>query len=214
MTLNDILQSAQGGQALDNLAARFGLSDSEMKAATQALIPAFSEAFQKLSTRPDIFALTGSVGPIIGQNYGARLMPRVTRHRHPRSDADLRPGLRRLRRGRGDGRLAPLLLPCRLAGRGAGPRHGGPAESRGRATRLRTDHGDRCCRSPVRCWSAVSPMRWRRTAIPGRSASSLRRPARPAALGRRPDRGAVSWAPSWGRCSAARTSRALLRPRR
>jgi len=52
MTLNDILQSAQGGQALDNLAARFGLSDSEMKAATQALIPAFSEAFQKLSTRP------------------------------------------------------------------------------------------------------------------------------------------------------------------
>ena len=26
-----------------------------------------------------IFALTGSIGPIIGQNYGARLMPRVTR---------------------------------------------------------------------------------------------------------------------------------------
>ncbi len=52
MTLTDILQSAQGGQALDNLAARFGLSDSEVKAAAQALVPAFSAALQNLSTRP------------------------------------------------------------------------------------------------------------------------------------------------------------------
>jgi hypothetical protein len=38
MTLNDILQSAQGGRAVDNLAARFGRSEGEAPAATHAMI--------------------------------------------------------------------------------------------------------------------------------------------------------------------------------
>ena len=53
MTLNEILRSAQGGRAVGNLAARFGLSEGEAQAAAQAMIPTFSVAFERLAAHPD-----------------------------------------------------------------------------------------------------------------------------------------------------------------
>lgn len=52
MNLDDILQSAQGGQAIDNLAARFGLSPEQARAATSALIPILSAGLQHAAQRP------------------------------------------------------------------------------------------------------------------------------------------------------------------
>ena len=52
MNLDDILQSAQGGQAIDNLAARFGLSPDQARAATSALIPILSAGLQHAAQSP------------------------------------------------------------------------------------------------------------------------------------------------------------------
>jgi hypothetical protein len=57
--LNDILQSAQGGQAINNLAQRFGISPEQAQAAVQALIPALSAGLAKCATDP------GALGSII-----------------------------------------------------------------------------------------------------------------------------------------------------
>ncbi len=57
--LNDILQSAQGGQAINNLAKQFGLSPEQAQAAVQALIPALSAGLAKCATQP------GALGSII-----------------------------------------------------------------------------------------------------------------------------------------------------
>lgn len=57
--LNDILQSAQGGQAINNLAQRFGISPEQAQAAAQALIPALSAGLAKCATQP------GALGSII-----------------------------------------------------------------------------------------------------------------------------------------------------
>jgi hypothetical protein len=57
--LNDILQSAQGGQAINNLAKRFGLSPEQAQAAVQALLPALSAGLAKAATQP------GALGKII-----------------------------------------------------------------------------------------------------------------------------------------------------
>lgn len=56
MTLNDILRNAQDGRAVGNLAARFGLAPDRAEAATQAMIPVFSEALQRLKDNPDALA--------------------------------------------------------------------------------------------------------------------------------------------------------------
>jgi hypothetical protein len=61
MTLNDIIQAAQGGQGVNNLASRFGLTPEQTQAAIQAMIPAFSMGLQKTAQDP-----TG-LGGIIGQ---------------------------------------------------------------------------------------------------------------------------------------------------
>ena len=53
MTLNDILHSAQGGQAVANLASANGLSPEEAERASQAMLPAFSSAFERLKGHPD-----------------------------------------------------------------------------------------------------------------------------------------------------------------
>ena len=47
MNLNDIIQAAQGGQGVANLATQFGLTPDQAQAAVQALTPAFSTALQK-----------------------------------------------------------------------------------------------------------------------------------------------------------------------
>jgi hypothetical protein len=57
--LNEILQSAQGGQAINNLAQRFGLSPDQAQAAVQALIPAISAGLTRAATNP------GTLGSII-----------------------------------------------------------------------------------------------------------------------------------------------------
>jgi len=57
--LNDILQSAQGGQAINNIAERFGLSPDQAQAAVQALIPALSAGLTKAATNP------GTLGSVI-----------------------------------------------------------------------------------------------------------------------------------------------------
>jgi hypothetical protein len=57
--LNDILQNAQGGNAVGNLAQRFGLSPDQTNNAIQALIPALSAALQNKAGDP------GALGSII-----------------------------------------------------------------------------------------------------------------------------------------------------
>ncbi len=58
MTLNDILHGAQGGQAVANLGAQFGLAPEAAEAAVQAMIPAFSVGLRSMAANP---AAIGSV---------------------------------------------------------------------------------------------------------------------------------------------------------
>jgi hypothetical protein len=52
MNLSEIMQAAQGGQGVDNLAAQFGLSPEQTQAAIQAVIPAFSKGLQGAAQDP------------------------------------------------------------------------------------------------------------------------------------------------------------------
>jgi hypothetical protein len=52
MSLNDIIQAAQGGQGVNNLANRFGLTPEQTQAAIQAMIPAFSMGLQRTAQDP------------------------------------------------------------------------------------------------------------------------------------------------------------------
>jgi hypothetical protein len=65
-TLFDLLNSAQNGQAIENMARQFQLSQQQALAATQALLPAFSlglkrqvESAKDAPTLPDFFGLAG-----------------------------------------------------------------------------------------------------------------------------------------------------------
>jgi hypothetical protein len=74
MNLNDILQAAQGGQGLDNLAARFGLSPAETQAAVQAIIPALSGGLQRATQDPN--ALGGILSHLTsGEHAGSYADP-------------------------------------------------------------------------------------------------------------------------------------------
>ncbi len=68
MTLNDILQNAQGGKAVDNLAACYGLTSEQAQVATQAMIPAFSAALDRLKAQPE--ALGGLIAEVAGGGHG------------------------------------------------------------------------------------------------------------------------------------------------
>ena len=59
--LNEIIQGAQGGQGLGNLAAQFGLSPQQTQAALDALLPAFSKGLQTTS----LGGAGGGIGDII-----------------------------------------------------------------------------------------------------------------------------------------------------
>lgn len=61
MTLNDIIQSAQGGAGLQNLASQFGLTPEQTQAAVQAIIPALSHGLQRAAQNP------GALGGVIGE---------------------------------------------------------------------------------------------------------------------------------------------------
>jgi hypothetical protein len=51
--LNDIVQGAQGGQGVNNLARQFGLSPEQTQAAIQALIPSLSAGLQRQAASLD-----------------------------------------------------------------------------------------------------------------------------------------------------------------
>ena len=53
MNLNDIMQAAQGGQGVNNIAAQFGLTPEQAQAAIQAAMPAFSQGLQRLGQDPN-----------------------------------------------------------------------------------------------------------------------------------------------------------------
>jgi hypothetical protein len=53
MNLNDIMQAAQGGQGINNIAAQFGLTPEQAQAAIQASMPAFSQGLQRLGQDPN-----------------------------------------------------------------------------------------------------------------------------------------------------------------
>jgi hypothetical protein len=59
--LQEILQSAQGGKAAENLAERFGITTEQASAAIQALVPALSAGLQKAVQNP------GSLSGLVGQ---------------------------------------------------------------------------------------------------------------------------------------------------
>lgn len=55
----DIIQSAQGGQIIENLSARFGLASWQTRAAVEALLPALVAALRKAADEP------GALRPVI-----------------------------------------------------------------------------------------------------------------------------------------------------
>jgi hypothetical protein len=55
MTLSDIVQAAQGGQGMNNLAAQFGLTPDQAQAAVAAAMPAFSQGLQRTGQDPGAF---------------------------------------------------------------------------------------------------------------------------------------------------------------
>ena len=68
--LYEILRNAQGGHALDNLASQFGLTPEQADAAVKAMVPALSEEFMKLSSKPLAFgSFLGALGE--GQHLAA-----------------------------------------------------------------------------------------------------------------------------------------------
>jgi hypothetical protein len=69
MTLNDIVQSAQGGQAVANLAARFGLTTEQAEGAVHAMIPALAAALQHIKDDPA--SLGTLIAEIAGGAHGA-----------------------------------------------------------------------------------------------------------------------------------------------
>lgn len=66
LNLNDLVQSAQGGQAVDNLARRFGLSPEQAQSAINALLPAFEMGMQnkiQSGTAGAVLSHLGTAGP-------------------------------------------------------------------------------------------------------------------------------------------------------
>ena len=95
MNLNDIIQAAQGGQGVNNLASQFGLSPDQAQSAIQAMIPAFSTGLQNAVQDPSSLggllshlasgahlgsyadpsqatAATGAGGAALGQIFGSQ----------------------------------------------------------------------------------------------------------------------------------------------
>lgn len=52
MSLFDLMQQAQNGEGLDALAKNFGLDSTQTQAAMEALLPAFSQGFQRNASDP------------------------------------------------------------------------------------------------------------------------------------------------------------------
>jgi hypothetical protein len=61
VNLNDIIQAAQGGQGINNIASQFGLTPEQAQAAVQALLPALSKGLQGATQNP------GALGGILSE---------------------------------------------------------------------------------------------------------------------------------------------------
>lgn len=70
MTLFDIMQQAQNGQAMQNLARQYGLSQQQTQAAIEALLPAFSMGLQRQTQDPYAF---GSLAQMMAANPYAKM---------------------------------------------------------------------------------------------------------------------------------------------
>jgi hypothetical protein len=55
MNLFEMMQSAQNGQAMQNLARQYGLSQQQTQSAIEALLPAFSMGLQRQTQDPQAF---------------------------------------------------------------------------------------------------------------------------------------------------------------
>jgi hypothetical protein len=66
LNLHEILQNAQGGKALDNLASEFGITTDEADSAVRAIVPALSEAILKRTSEP---AAAGSFLGILSEGH-------------------------------------------------------------------------------------------------------------------------------------------------
>ena len=68
--LYEIIRSAHGGHALDNLATQFGITTEEADAAVKAVVPVLSEGFLKQASEPHAFgSFIGALGE--GQHLAA-----------------------------------------------------------------------------------------------------------------------------------------------
>lgn len=65
----EMLRAAQGGQALENLARVYGLSGQQAQAVTEAVMPAFAEAFRHATQSPE--ALASLMALMSSGPYGA-----------------------------------------------------------------------------------------------------------------------------------------------
>ncbi len=63
-SLSEIMQAAQGGQGITNLASQFGLSPEQAQAAVQALMPGMSMGLQSQATSPT--GLSSIIGMLTG----------------------------------------------------------------------------------------------------------------------------------------------------
>lgn len=70
MNLFDIMQQAQNGQGMQNIARQFGLSQQQAQAAIEALLPAFSMGLQRQTQDPYAF---GSLAQMMTANPYARM---------------------------------------------------------------------------------------------------------------------------------------------
>lgn len=67
MNLFEMMQAAQGGNAMANLASQFNLTPNQTQNALQALLPALSMGLQRQTTSPDL--MSGLAGLMLGHPF-------------------------------------------------------------------------------------------------------------------------------------------------
>jgi hypothetical protein len=73
MNLMDIIQNAQGGNAMENMARQFGISVGQTQSAVEAVLPAMSMGLQRQAQSPDM--MSSFLGMLAGGNNGAAFDP-------------------------------------------------------------------------------------------------------------------------------------------
>ncbi|WP_420103134.1 DUF937 domain-containing protein [Bosea sp. (in: a-proteobacteria)] len=83
MNLFEIMQSAQNGQAMQNLARAYGLSLQQTQAAIEALLPAFTMGLQRQTQNPQAF---GSLAQMMTASPYARFFEAPSSHIPPEAN--------------------------------------------------------------------------------------------------------------------------------